>query len=115
MEASPAAPGRHRRCGHAGCVSCKTLSEYQARWHARVTRMYRWALAHAAAERAWASKRTLHRHAYAIACAEAREHGLTGEDASKSLRAWQEIYFEQPPVSEGLWFWDTADGPPTAF
>jgi hypothetical protein len=70
-----------------------------------VTRMYRWALAHARNESAWASKRTLHRHAHAVALAYAREFDLAGEDAQQSLKAWAEIYFDEPQDLGGVWEW----------
>lgn len=101
--------GHGMRCR---CDACKAYLDYQARWQARVTREYAFAVAHARNERAWASKRAMHRHAHAVACAVAREiQAMDGGDP-KTRRAWAEIMFEQPEVSEGTWSWEAADGPP---
>jgi hypothetical protein len=99
-----------RRSHGAGCQCRRCLSrlEYARRWHERVTRMYRWALAHERAEHAWASASAQRKQAHAIACAWAREIGLADVDARESRKAWAEIHLDEPADLGGTWEWVTA-------
>lgn len=76
-----------------------------------MTLAYRWALAHERAQNAWASKRAQRTQAWAVARAQAHELGLTGQDRSESLAAWQQIVFDVPADLGGQWEWTVAYGP----
>jgi hypothetical protein len=99
-----------RRSHGAGCQCRRCLSrlEYARRWHERVTRMYRWALAHERAEHAWMSASAQRRQAHAIACAWARELSLSDVDAREARKSWAEIHLDSPADLSGTWEWVTA-------
>lgn len=103
--------GKHQAEQHGArckCTRCLSRIEYSRRWHERVTRMYRWALAHERAEHAWSSARAMRQQAHAIACAYARELALTGQDARESRKAWAEIYLDSEADLGGVWEWIVA-------
>ena len=108
VKRAPRGPAHGAGCQ---CRRCVKRVEYARRWHERVTRMYRWALAHERAQNAWASARAQRKQAHAIACAYAREMALAGEDRQKSLKAWAEVMFDAPADQSGHWEWTVAGEP----
>ena len=104
-------PRRRSHGSACQCRKCLKRIEYARRWHERVTRMYRWALAYERAQHAWADPRAQRRQAHAVACAWARELSLSDVDRRERCQGWAEVAFDVPADLLGLWEWTVAEGP----